>query len=98
MYSKISIIIPCYNCSSTIQRCLESILLQEKFDGEIICIDDASSDDTVYKIKQFETVKLFINPENKGPAYSRNKGVQYAQYQKLLFKEFVIIRKRNLVN
>lgn len=38
---KLSIIMPCYNVESTIQRALDSILMQEvNFDYEIIVVDN----------------------------------------------------------
>jgi hyaluronan synthase len=44
----ISILIPCFNASSTIKRCVNSILQQnypiDKI--KIICIDDGSTDNT----------------------------------------------------
>lgn len=44
----ISVIIPCYNTAAFIDRCLTSIVNQTiGLDAlEIICIDDASTDDT----------------------------------------------------
>ena len=51
----ISFIIPAYNASGTIVRCLDSIyaLPIEESDYEVIVIDDCSTDNTVEIVKQF---------------------------------------------
>lgn len=53
---KISVIIPCYNVSSYIDRCLTSIVNQTIGVGclQIICIDDASTDDTLLCLQKWE--------------------------------------------
>ena len=53
---KISIIIPCFNCSKTIERLLNSIVNNdlEKDEYEIIVVDDCSIDDSLAKIKPYE--------------------------------------------
>lgn len=53
---KISIIIPCYNVASYIDRCMTSIVAQTMgMDSlEIICIDDASTDDTWAHLQRWE--------------------------------------------
>jgi len=46
---RLSFIIPCYNASKTVRRCLDSIyalgLQEEEF--EVIAVNDASTDDTL---------------------------------------------------
>ena len=43
---RLSIIIPCYNVADTLQRCLQSILIQLPRDAEVILVDDGSTDAT----------------------------------------------------
>ena len=43
----VSIVIPTYNCSHTIKRCLDSLLNQTYDDFEIIIADDGSTDSTL---------------------------------------------------
>jgi len=54
--AKISVIIPCYNVESYIDRCLTSVTKQSiGIDSlEIICVDDASTDHTWQKLQQWE--------------------------------------------
>lgn len=49
----ISIIVPCYNVSSFIERLIESVLSQTYKDWELILVDDGSKDNTVEICNQF---------------------------------------------
>ena len=79
--NKISVIIPCYNCSSTIISCLTSIINQTYLSFEIILVDDCSSDSTYKKVAEFikkhrnYDIRYFKNKFNKGPGLSRNFGM-----------------------
>ena len=57
---KISIIIPTYNSSKTIIRCLNSVIKQTYKNWEIIIIDSYSKDNTINLIKNFNTKKIKI--------------------------------------
>ena len=60
---KLSVIIPCYNCSKTIERLLDSILdggLPPE-DFEIIICDDKSTDNCMEIIKQYQEKHKNIN-------------------------------------
>ena len=41
---RISIIVPVYNAENSLKRCIESVLLQNYTDWELLLIDDGSSD------------------------------------------------------
>ena len=67
----LSIIIPCYNVEKTIARALDSILFQKTdFYYEVLCINDASTDASSKKIKEYSQkynfIKLFENHCNVG--------------------------------
>ena len=50
----LSIIVPCYNVSTTIGRALDSILFQKvNFRYEVLCVNDASTDDTADRIREY---------------------------------------------
>ena len=51
---KLSIIIPCYNVAQYVGRCIESLRVQNCNEVEYIFINDGSSDDTLYYLKEFE--------------------------------------------
>ncbi len=78
----LSIIIPAYNESTYIVRCLQNVI-QTNLPGwkkEIIIIDDGSTDDTLSIVKQFskETHKLTVleNVTNQGKGASVRNGIK----------------------
>ncbi len=86
---KISIIIPCYNEVNTIEKIIDKILLQEKFDKEIIVIDDNSNDgsrDLLDSIKH-KYNKLILNSKNCGKGYSIKKGIESASGEIILIQD-----------
>lgn len=81
----ISIIIPCYNVESYIDRCLTSITSQtiDLSLLEIICIDDASTDNTWEKLQKWEAafpenIMIIHCDENGRQGKARNIGLQYS--------------------
>lgn len=77
----VSVIVPAYNASNSIDKCLESLLNQTLNNIEIIVINDHSSDDTLKKIKSKKDKRIVLidNKKNLGPAASRNKGMKIAR-------------------
>ncbi len=81
----ISIIIPCYNVQSYIDRCFQSLLAQTiDFDRlEIILVDDCSTDATWEKLTAIEaaypeSVMIIHCDENGHQGTARNIGLTYA--------------------
>ncbi len=76
----ISVIIPVYNASDTIVRCLESVSRQEEEDFECIVVDDKSTDDSREVVSAFlqsnadfaRKVKVCDLEVNVGPSSARN--------------------------
>lgn len=89
----VSIIIPVYNSSKTIFRCIESVVVSvEKItnDYEIICIDDGSVDDSLQKLKEIASDNekiIVIHQENSGAATARNKGLDLAKGNYIAFND-----------
>ena len=89
---KISIIIPCYNVSRYLDRCLDSIVMQSigMEALEIIFIDDASTDDTWERLQRWEkrfpdNILLIHSDVNGKPGAARNIGLQYASADYVAF-------------
>ena len=87
---KLSVIVPTYNSSNTIERLIHSLSNQIFKDFDIVFIDDCSSDDTVDTIrKALENTnikyQLLINESNRGPGYSRNRGIEKANGDYIIF-------------
>lgn len=84
---KTSIIIPCYNSASLIERTLKSVIDQDgDIIKEIIVIDDGSTDKSVEIIKKLHIPSLILLQQtNQGPAIARNKGIEIAKGKYLAF-------------
>lgn len=76
---KASVIIPTYNATKTIARCLESVLGQDYENFEIIVADDGSTDDTKKIVSGFPRVKLISGLQNKGPSRARNNAIKNSE-------------------
>ena len=50
---KVSIIIPVFNRSRYLEKCLDSVLNQTLSDIEVICVDDGSTDDSLSKLQNY---------------------------------------------
>lgn len=83
-----SIIVPVYNSSHTLERCLESVLRQDFHDYEVICVDDGSSDSSWNVLGDYvlrdSRIRRFAQ-SNSGPSVARNKGLQEALGEYVLF-------------
>jgi len=51
---KVSIIVPCYNASEFVNKCLDSLLNQTLKDIEIIAINDGSKDNTLDVLNSYQ--------------------------------------------
>ncbi|KDN53957.1 glycosyltransferase family 2 protein [Flavobacterium seoulense] len=77
-----SIVIPTYNRSSDLVRCLNSLVSQTFKDFEVIVCDNASTDNTKEVIEEYEKLLnlkyLFLTENSGGPAKPRNVGAASA--------------------
>jgi len=89
-----SIIVPAYNerarIGSTLERILEH-LKQQRWNAEVVVVDDGSRDDTPQIISKFATehpqVRLLRNPGNQGKGYAVRNGMLNAKGKILLFTD-----------
>ena len=84
---KISICIPTYNRKEYVAQALQSALDQKYENLEIIVVDDGSSDGTQEFVKSFEDsrIRYFRNEANKGRPYTRNRCIDEASGEFLLW-------------
>lgn len=87
----ISVIIPCYNCSNTIVRAVNSVVNQTLQPKEILLIDDKSSDNTIDFLTELQTnyganwIKIIRFDANQGPGFARNTGWDNALHPYIAF-------------
>jgi glycosyltransferase involved in cell wall biosynthesis len=81
-----SIVIPYYNKSKYIQRCLDGVLNQTFQEFEIILVNDGSTDDGLsFILDNYANKITVINQENKGVSAARNTGIKVAKYPFIAF-------------
>lgn len=89
---KVSIIIPVYNVSPYINRCLQSVVKQTYTDLECILVDDYGNDNSIEiaqdYIKEYSgdiEFSILHHEKNKGQAAARNTGLRYAKGEYVFF-------------
>lgn len=84
----ISIVVPVYNAESYLRQCLDSLESQTYSDIEIICVNDGSTDGSLDILKQYAAkdarIKV-VSQENQGPSETRNRGVDMAKGEWMMF-------------
>lgn len=84
---KVSVIIVSYNCKAFLDYCIQSVIKAlNNIDGEIIVIDNSSSDGTVefLESKNYK-LKLIKSEKNIGFSKANNKAVKFAKGEFLFF-------------
>ena len=74
----VTILVPSYNHSRYISKCIESIISQTYDNFELIVIDDGSTDESIEILKDLKIKYNFtlILQENKGISYTLNKCIK----------------------
>lgn len=87
--AKVSVIIPVYNSEKFICKCLDSVLAQTLQDIEVICVDDASEDNSYAILEKYtqqdDRVTLLRNDTNRGQSYARNRAIVCASGKYIQF-------------
>jgi glycosyltransferase involved in cell wall biosynthesis len=87
MKPQYSVVVPTYNESETIERCVKSLLDQtmppESY--EVLVVDDGSTDDTARIVKRYPVRYYF--QANQGAASARNLGAAHARGDIVLFTD-----------
>ena len=86
----ISIVMPCYNCETSLVRTAECIRAQTVADWELIAVDDGSSDGTgaaLDALARADARIRVIHQENGGVSRARNAGMAAARGEWLAFAD-----------
>ena len=88
----LSVIVPCYNVESYVERCIQSILHQtiglDKM--EILLVNDASTDHTLDVLRNYEkqypqNIQVIDLEQNAGLSHARNVGIKHASTEYIAF-------------
>lgn len=83
-----SVIVPVYNAEQTIEKCINSILVQSVEDFELILIDDGSADSSLLICQNYasrDSRIILFSQSNKGVSSARNKGIELSSGDYLVF-------------
>ena len=84
--TKVSLIVPIYNTSKYLNKCIDSLINQTLKDIEILLINDGSSDNSEDIIKKYSDKRIkYIAKKNEGIGKTRNLGIAKASGQYLAF-------------
>lgn len=77
----VSVIIPTYNRAWTLKDAVDSVLLQDYPNIELIVVDDGSQDHTLQLLAPYENQITVLRQENRGVSAARNKGIKQSHGQ-----------------
>ena len=86
--AKISIIIPVYNTSKYLKKCLDSVINQTYKNYNVIIVNDGSTDNSLDIIKEYMKKSsniILINQKNMGLSMARNNAVKKVESDYFLF-------------
>ena len=89
MTDLISVVMPCFNASSFVEKAVMSVVGQSYPSCEVIAVDDGSSDDTREIVKGLaekypDRIKLLCQ-QQEGPYFARNHGLKHASGEFIAF-------------
>ena len=79
---KISVMVPIYNTSQYLEKCLKSIISQSLKEIEIICVNDGSTDNSLEILEEFAKEDkriIIVNKKNGGLTSARNAALKIAR-------------------
>jgi glycosyltransferase involved in cell wall biosynthesis len=92
----LSVVIPSYNRAPVLARCLDALAEQDPPAGEVVVVDDGSTDDTPSVLTERAWVRA-VRQANGGRAAAKNAGVAAARGDVVLFVDDDVIATPGLV-
>lgn len=98
---KLSIIIPVYNVETYLAKCLDSILVGNAFTGQVICVNDGSTDGSAAILEEYArkypNIEI-ITQSNAGLSAARNAGIKAAKGDYVMFLDSDDYWEPNVLN
>jgi len=100
---RVLLVIPTYNRLIKLFRLLKSLNQLIALPDEVIIIDDHSSDQTPELLKRWKDIKngfykkIVLKDQNKGPAHSRNIGIETASNGLVAFVDDDVVVKNDWI-
>ena len=86
----LTVVIPVYNVEKYLKRCIESILIQEWKNYDILLVDDGSTDNSPQICEDYAKAYDFISvihKKNGGLSAARNTGISHAEGEYVYFPD-----------
>ncbi|HEX2092917.1 MAG TPA: glycosyltransferase family A protein [Longimicrobiaceae bacterium] len=86
----VSVVMPCYNAAPFVAEAMESVLAQSYAPVELVVVDDASTDGSGQVVRALaechpDRVRAVRLDRNRGGCHARNRGVEVARGELLMF-------------
>lgn len=83
---KLSVVVPIYNVSEYLEKCIDSCLNQTMSDFELILVNDGSTDNSLDICKRYNDPRIqILDKVNGGLSDARNAGLKVAQGEFIYF-------------
>lgn len=85
---RVSVVIPIFNCDSSLERCLKSLLHQNEKLIQIICVDDGSTDRSLSLLREYlkrDKRISVISIDHHGESFAKNLGLKYTKGKYIWF-------------
>jgi glycosyltransferase involved in cell wall biosynthesis len=89
--ASVTVVIPCFNSASTLERAFSSVIDQTLLPEKIIFVNDGSTDNTKRVIISLQTkygrewLEFIDLSQNQGPSHARNLGMRQAKTEYIAF-------------
>lgn len=93
----VSVVVPTYQHAATLSRCLDSILSQTYQNIELIVVNDGSTDATPQVLEAYQEVTKIIHQDNQGANPARNRGLQAATGEFVIFCDADVRMKPEMI-
>lgn len=96
---KVTIIVPVYNSRTYLAKCLDSLIIQDYSNIEIILVDDGSTDGSSNIIDEYVVTDsrfIAIHQKNRGVSAARNVGLKKATGDWIVFVDSDDVVEKNM--